>query len=94
MSFTIDKELRRVIVGDLKQKMTVVVINEFDKLEKAFLENTSDKYECELVLLDVDVMDENMNVVGKETKAFARRVGKVQWLMEFNTEEYSKSISV
>lgn len=92
MDFIIDKESSRVIIGDERQKMTTITINEFEKINKTFIEGTIDKYECELVLLDVDVKDEHDNVINTETKAFARRIGYSNWLMEFNTSEYSKIV--
>ncbi len=43
----------------------------------------------ELVILDVDIKDmETGKKTGTETKAFARRVGQPNWLMEFNETEY------
>ncbi|MGL5646955.1 MAG: hypothetical protein ACRDDY_03810 [Clostridium sp.] len=89
MDFYIDEKNRRVVIGNVKSR-SAIVINEFDKLEKNFLATTKDKYECELVLLEVEVRDENDEITGAETKAFARRVGCEQWLMEFDTENYRK----
>lgn len=90
MDYVIDLENRRVMpvatalnLGELK------IINEFDILEKKFLPNTEDEYQCELVLLDVGIHDDNMNIIGIETKAFARRLGFDDWLMPFTFEEYS-----
>ena len=92
MNFVIDKESRRVVIGDMRQKMSTVIINEFEKVNKTFLEGTIDKYECELVLLEVDLLNDKQDIVGTETKAFVRRIGRVDWLMEFNTNEYSKIV--
>ncbi len=86
--YTIDLENRRIIITNEKTR-NVQYINEFDRLERKFLPNTQDTYECELVLLEVDVYDDNFEVIGKETKAFARRVGNTNWLMEFVEEEYN-----
>ncbi|MGL6132322.1 MAG: hypothetical protein ACRCZ9_11990 [Fusobacteriaceae bacterium] len=88
--YTIDLKNRRIILETTVWGIEDSVINEFDKLEKDFLPNTADTYECELVLVDVDVLDEKQEVIGKETKAFARRVGYSDWLMEFVVEEYKK----
>ncbi|MGL5716751.1 MAG: hypothetical protein ACRCX2_27295 [Paraclostridium sp.] len=88
MNYAIDKENRRIILEATTLNLEQNIINEFDLLEKSFLEGTEDKYDCELVLLDVEVHDDEMNVVGVETKAFARRKGNEQWLMEFDAEEY------
>lgn len=87
MNFTIDLENRRVVVDatTLQNKSNPIIINEFDKLTKNFLPNTQDKYECELVLLEVE--NENGEL---ETKAFTRRIGYEGWIMEFNFEDYSK----
>ncbi|MGL5100803.1 MAG: hypothetical protein ACRC6B_12380 [Fusobacteriaceae bacterium] len=90
MNYTIDLENRRVILDATTFDLEPTVINEFDKLEKFFLPNTEDTYECELVLQEVDIYDDEQNVVGKETKAFARRVGNELWLMEFETDKYNK----
>ncbi|MGL5964665.1 MAG: hypothetical protein ACRCZ2_09775 [Fusobacteriaceae bacterium] len=82
--YTIDIENRRVIIEGATKNSEPTFINEFDKLEKKFLANTADKYECELVLVDV----KNEESGETKTEAFARRVGYEQWLMPFNTEEY------
>lgn len=84
MDFYIDKENRRVIIGNVKSR-SAIVINEFDKLEKKFLEGTIDRYDCELVLLDIEEEDKTV-----QTKAFARRIECPEWVMEFNLEEYNK----
>ena len=90
--YTIDKENRRIIIKtheEFSSFSTEKVINEFDKLERKFLDGTQDKYECELVILDVDIKDmETGKKTGTETKAFARRVGQPNWLMEFNETKY------
>ncbi|MGL4426000.1 MAG: hypothetical protein ACRCZ0_08515 [Cetobacterium sp.] len=88
--YTIDLKNRRIILEKTEWGIEDSVINEFDKLEKSFLPNTADKYECELVLVDVDILDEKQEVIGKETKAFARRIGCSDWLMGFEAEEYKK----
>ena len=85
--YTIDLKNRRVII-ETKARGTIT-INEFDRIHRVFLDGTHDKYECELVLLEVPVMNENQEDTGKkETKAFARRIGQPNWLMEFNETEY------
>lgn len=86
--YTIDLKNRRIIITDEKTR-SQTIINEFDKLERKFLPNTQDTYDCELLLLEVDVYDDNFEVMEKETKAFARRVGNTNWLMEFVEEEYN-----
>lgn len=88
--YTIDKENRRIIITPEKSTTySQKVVNEFDKLERIFLEGTQDKYECELVIIDVEVKDmETGKVTGTETKAFARRLGEPNWLMEFAETEY------
>lgn len=88
--YTIDKENRRIIITPEKSTTySQKVVNEFDKLERIFLEGTQDKYDCELVIIDVEVKDmETGKVTGTETKAFARRLGEPNWLMEFAETEY------
>ncbi|MGL5965455.1 MAG: hypothetical protein ACRCZ2_13820, partial [Fusobacteriaceae bacterium] len=81
---------RRVILEATAFGVDSAIIDEFDLLEKEFLPNTEDIYECELILLEVDIQDEDMNVVGTETKAFARRIGYSEWLMPFETATYIK----
>ena len=42
-----------------------------------------------MVILDVDIKDmETGKKTGIETKAFARRIGQQNWLMEFDEKEY------
>lgn len=54
------------------------------------MDGTADKYECELVLVDCKVKDENGEDTGEiETKAFAKRIGYDNWLMEFDETEYN-----
>lgn len=88
--YTIDKENRRIIIKpDEPTTYSQKVVNEFDKLERIFLDGTHDKYDCELVIMDVEVKDmETGKVTGTETKAFARRLGEPNWLMEFEETEY------
>lgn len=88
--YTIDKENRRIIITpEITTTYSQKIINEFDKLKRIFLDGTVDQYECELVILDVDIKDmETGKKTGTETKAFARRVGQPNWLMEFNETEY------
>ena len=94
MNYTIDLKNRRIVFDatGLSLDSNNVFINEFDKLTKKFLPDTSDTYECELVLLEVDLLNDKEEIVGTETKAFVRRIGRVDWLMEFNTNEYSKIV--
>lgn len=88
--YTIDKENRRIIITlEGTSTYSQKIVNEFDKLKRKFLDGTQDKYECELVIMDVEVKDmETGKKTGTETKAFARRVGQPNWLMEFNETEY------
>lgn len=88
--YTIDKENRRIIITlEGTSTYSQKIVNEFDKLKRKFLDGTRDKYECELVIMDVEVKDmETGKKTGTETKAFARRVGQSNWLMEFNETEY------
>jgi hypothetical protein len=79
-NYVIDKLNRRIILEKATLNETDNIINEFDRLDKFFLEGTEDRYECELVLIDVE----------GELKAFARRVGNEKWLMEFEVEKYNK----
>lgn len=90
MNYTIDK-LNRTVTVQSKTK-NIIVINEFDKLDKRFIDGTQDKYDCELILLEVEIYDEKMNIIGNETKAFARRIGFSEWIMDFDTEDYKKQI--
>lgn len=87
MAYTIDLENRRIIINN--ETKSQVIINEFDRLKRKFLPNTQDIYECELVLLEVDIYNEDYDVAGKEIRAFARRIGNPNWLMEFIETEYS-----
>ena len=52
---------------------------------------TQDVYECELVLLEVDVINpQTQEKTGeKELKAFAQRKDHAGWLMEFVETEYN-----
>lgn len=88
--YTIDKVNRRIIITpEGTSTYSQKVVNEFDKLERIFLDGTQDKYECELVIMDVEIKDmETGKKTGTETKAFARRIGQPNWLMEFNETEY------
>ena len=90
--YIIDKENRRVIIKtheEFSSFTTEKVISEFDKLERKFLDGTQDKYECELVILDVEEKDMiTGEKIGITTKAFTRRIGQPNWLMEFNETEY------
>lgn len=86
--FRIDILKRQVIIMNDLGTRDVKIINEFDRIQKKFLPNTVDKYECELVLLEVPTYNAELVETGKETKAFARRVGYENWLMKFNEEDY------
>lgn len=92
---TIDIDKRRVIIErpttlEAKDISEPVVINEFDKIQKVFLEETKDRYDCELVLVNVEIMDEDMQPTGEYvTKAFGRRIGYEGWLVEFDLESFT-----
>lgn len=73
----------------MRKQKTKIVLNEFDKIGRKFLPNTQDTYDCEIILLEVDIYNDNFEVTGKEIKAFARRIGNANWLMEFVEEEYN-----
>lgn len=85
--YTIDLENRQVIIN-AKVSVNKTIIKEFDKINRKFLQGTSDTYECILVLKEVPKYDENFNEIGVEVKAFAQRVDNPSWLMEFNIDEY------
>ncbi len=84
-NYVLDTVNRRVIINYQNQE---IVINEFDKVEKVFLKNTSDVYECELVILDTIRTDDTTDKEILETKSYIRRVGNEQWLMDFNLTDY------
>lgn len=88
--YIIDKEGRKIIVTQEKTK-TIKEIREGEELKRKYLEGTEDAYPCLLKLLEVDVLDsETQEKTGeKEVKAFAQRVDKPEWIMEFIEEEYN-----
>ena len=99
MDYIIDEINRTVTIPSIKRSLITgastqddIILHEFDTLKKKFLENTADKYECELILEEVDVYDENdlekRTPIGKELKAFARRKGYDMWLMELDLNDY------
>ena len=89
MEFRIDETKRQVIVTTGVAKAGEIVLNELDPLNRKFLNGTNERYECELVLQDVEVTNEAGEKTGvTELKAFARRKGAENWLMEFIPEEY------
>lgn len=89
MEFRIDEVKRQVILVQGAPRNSEIILNELDVLNRKFLEGTQDKYECELVLQDIEVTDETGEKTGvTELKAFARRKGAENWLMEFIPEEY------
>lgn len=92
----IDKENRQIIITHDKSK-DIKIIKEFEKIEKVFLNGTKDKYECELVLLDIPVQSEkerfptiSTDDLKLETKAFARRIGVgfENWLETINEKDF------
>lgn len=92
--YVIDSKNRKVIIDksiDNRSRIisNQIVLNEFDDLKKKFLDGTQDKYDCELVLLEVNVLDaERIPTGNKELKAYAKRKGVDMWLMNFNEEDY------
>lgn len=88
--FTIDAEKRQVIINkNSKTRDADIVLNEFDELNRKFLQGTKDKYKCELVLLEVDTIDPiTQEKTGTELKAFARRIGYTDYLIGFNPNEF------
>lgn len=89
MEFRIDEAKRQVIVIPGSDKVGEIVVNELDPLNRKFLEGTGDKYECELVLQDVELTNEAGEKTGiTELKAFSKRKGAENWMMEFIPEEY------
>ena len=90
MEFRINEAKRQVIVIYGVAKSGEIVLNELDPLNRKFLEGTDDKYECELVLQDIEITNENEEKTGiTELRAFARRKGSKNWLLEFIPEEYN-----
>lgn len=97
---TIDAEERKIIItrtaktkGRAKttEEQEVIEIREGDPLERIFLPGTQDTYDCELILLEVDIIDpKTQEKTGeKEIKAFAQRKNHTGWLMELVEEEYN-----
>lgn len=97
---TIDAEERKIIItrtaktkGRAKttEEQEVIEIREGETLERIFLPGTQYVYECELVLLEVDVINpQTQEKTGeKELKAFAQRKDHAGWLMEFVETEYN-----
>lgn len=84
--YEINKDKREVVVYFNDE---IIILKEFTKLDKVFISNTSDTYQCELVILDSIITEEGDNQDKSITKAYARRIGNEQWLMEFNLEDYS-----
>lgn len=81
--FTINPENRTVEITDGLTK-AVRVIKEGAMLNRIYAHGTTDKYRCQLVLLDVK---NELGVV--ELVAYAMRLGFPEWLMGFNDEEYT-----
>lgn len=85
--YTINKEKRQVVVTTKERK--TITLNEFDVLHRIFLDKTEDKYDCDLVLLEVPVHDEDgRKTTDTETKAFARRLDDKNWIMIFDDTEF------
>ncbi|WP_462424436.1 hypothetical protein [Fusobacterium ulcerans] len=87
--YQIDEKNRAIYIYDT-EKTIPIIIKEYDRLQRKFEEGTSDKYECELVLLEVELRDliTQEETGEKEIRAFARRINYPQWLMEFDENEY------
>lgn len=96
---TIDAMERKIIITrkaklnklTTEEKEETIEIREGETLERIFLPGTQDTYDCELVLLEVDIIDhKTQEKTGeKEIKAFVQRKGQVGWLMEFVEDEYN-----
>lgn len=97
---TIDAEERKIIItrtaktkGRAKtaEEQEVIEIREGETLERIFLPGTQETYDCELILLEVDIIDpKTQEKTGeKEIKAFAQRKDHTGWLMEFVETEYN-----
>lgn len=89
MSFVIDKENRKIIITKEKTK-DIIEIKENEKIQRKFLDDTVEKYECILKLLDINIINEETQepTGDKITKAFAQKVDDESWLIEFNEEEF------
>lgn len=86
----VDKENRQIIVTNERTR-NINIIKEFEKIQKVFLLGTEEIYECELVLLEVKLYDEKTRQeIGKETRAFARRIGQnyTNWLETLNETDF------
>lgn len=96
---TIDAAERKIIITrkaklnklTTEEQEETIEIREGETLERIFLPGTQDVYECELVLLEVDVINpQTQEKTGeKELKAFAQRKDHAGWLMEFVETEYN-----
>lgn len=96
---TIDAVERKIIITrkaklnklTTEEQEETIEIREGETLERIFLPETQDVYECELVLLEVDVINpQTQEKTGeKELKAFAQRKDHAGWLMEFVETEYN-----
>lgn len=86
--FEIDVQRRKVIVTQDVTRITKE-ISEGDEVKRKFAEGTKDIFRCFLKLIEVDIVDDKTgNVTGKETKAFAIRENREDWIMNFNEEDY------
>lgn len=86
--FEIDVQRRKVIVTQDVTRITKE-ISEGDEVKRKFAEGTKDIFRCFLKLIEVDIVDgKTGNVTGKETKAFAIRENREDWIMNFNEEDY------
>lgn len=96
---TIDAVERKIIITrkaklnklTTEEQEETIEIREGETLERIFLPGTQDVYECELVLLEVDVINPQTQekTREKELKAFAQRKDHAGWLMEFVETEYN-----
>lgn len=96
---TIDAVERKIIITrkaklnklTTEEQEETIEIREGETLERIFLPGTQDVYKCELVLLEVDVINpQTQEKTGeKELKAFAQRKNHAGWLIEFVEEEYN-----
>lgn len=90
--YRVDVEKRQVIVS-VGVPRTEIVLNEFQELSKIFLEGTEEKYRCILILTDVELVSDDGEKTGEvETKAFAKKIGYDNWIMEFIPSEYDLEV--
>ena len=88
----IDLDKRQILItkkGDIRKKFAEkeVYFSENDKIPFNFLPNTEDKFETELVLVEVEIFEDDKLTREYETKPFMRRVG-TDILLSFDPNDY------